>query len=104
MGIHIDKLYNEFDTAKEHILTKEATKKYEELSSQWKMLTKGLTNEEKVAYICLRVLFIDFLNTCCKDHFSKGFESGINVTYKLTNRFLTPFDDEDDDEYDNDNK
>ncbi len=95
MGLHIDKLYSKFDNAKEHILTPEAFKKYDELSKLWIRLTIDLPVEEKAGYICLRASFDDFLNTCCKDHFSKGFESGVNVAYKLRDKTLAPLETED---------
>ncbi|MBQ7116987.1 MAG: hypothetical protein IJN88_02110 [Clostridia bacterium] len=94
MKHHIDKLYNNFDNAKEHILTPEAFEKYDKLSKLWIKLTIDLPVEEKTGYICLRVFFEDFLNTCCKDHFSKGFESGLNVAYKLRDKILTPLEDD----------
>ncbi len=104
MGEHIDKLYSGLKTSKDHILTEEAAKKHEELSRQWKELTKELTDEEKTDYIYLRVLFEEFLNTCCKDHFSKGFESGVDVTFKLTDRYFSPLYNAVDDEDESDNK
>lgn len=103
MGLHIDRLYNEFVSAKEHILTEEAFKSYKVLSMQWKVLTKDLSAEEKVGFLCLRSHFEDFLNICCKDHFTKGFESGINVAYELTDKYLGPIYDALDDEEDSDN-
>ncbi len=96
MGLHIDKLYSHFDNAKELILAAEAFKKYDELSKMWIRLTIDLPVEEKAGYICLRALSEDFLNTCCKDHFSKGFESGVNVDYKLKDKILAPLETEDD--------
>ncbi len=100
MNEQIDKLYSEFITEKNHILTKEAAEKYKEFSKEWYGIIKDLPNEEKIKYIFLRRAYCDFLNTCCKDHFKKGFESGVNVSLKLTDKFLTPlYDALDDEEY-----
>ncbi|MBQ7117755.1 MAG: hypothetical protein IJN88_06050 [Clostridia bacterium] len=101
MDEQIDKLYSEFVTEKNHILTKEAEEKYKEFSKELYGIIKDLPVEEKVKYIFLRRAYCDFLNTCCKDHFKKGFESGINVALKLTDRFLAPlYDASDSEEYD----
>ena len=90
MGLRIDNLYKEFKAGKDHILTEEAAKKYEELAREWRRRTKDLTPEEKTDYIYLHVLCEEFLNICCKDHFTKGFETGVDVAYKLTDRYISP--------------
>ncbi len=90
MGLYINKLYSEFDTAKDLIFTNEAYEKYSQFSKQWLKLTADLPIEEKMFYIYLRAALDDFLISCCKDHFSKGFESGLNVAFKITDKYINP--------------
>lgn len=103
MDEQIEKLYSGFITEKDHILTKEAAEKYKELSEQWHKLIKDIPDEEKADYIVFRYLARDFLNLCCKSHFSKGFESGVNVALKLTDKFISTLYDEDDEQDINNN-
>ena len=90
MGLHIDNLYSEFDTTKDLIFSEEAYEKYAEFSKQWLRLTMDLPVEEKMRYIYLRASLDNFMNICCKDHFTKGFETGVNVAYKLTDKYIGP--------------
>ena len=90
MSIRINKVYNRFDSARDHVMTAEAFEKYKRLALQWKEVTTGLSAEEMVSFDCLHVFFNDFLNTCCKDHFTKGFELGVDATCNITDRYIEP--------------
>ncbi len=98
MGLIIENHYGGLKTEKDHIFTEKAEKKYEELAKQWKLLTKNLTDEERADYNYLHFLFEEFLNICCKDHFTRGFKAGSDVTFKLTDKLLPSLDDDDSDD------
>ena len=90
----IDKLYNEFTTDRDLILSKEGAECYKEFTDKWHEILRETPTEQKHHYIVFRCLLLNFLTVCCKDHFRQGFKIGGRVAYRITDRIMTEYDED----------